>query len=214
VSTYVLIPGAGGDSYYWHLVEPLLRERGHEVVAVDLPSGDDSAGLHEYAEAVLEAVGDRADLVVVAQSLGALAAPLVCPRADVRMLILVAPMLGAPGETGAECWAQHEGASEIDVKTTLLHDVPEEVVADLFARGEPAQSTAPFGKAWPLEAWPDVPTRVLAGRNDRLFPFEPMRRLARERVGVEADAIDTGHVPALAKPAELAQRLDAYAKQE
>jgi pimeloyl-ACP methyl ester carboxylesterase len=212
VSTFVLIPGAGGDSYYWHLVAPLLEQHGHEVIAPDLPTGDDSAGLREYADAVLEAIGDRSELVVVAQSIGALAAPLVCERADVRLMILVAPMIGAPGETGAECWAKHEGASEIDVKTTLLHDVPEEVIADLFERGEPRQSNTPFGEPWPLDAWPDVPTRVLAAGNDRLFPLEPMRRLARQRIGVEADVIDTGHTPALAQPKELARRLEAYAR--
>jgi pimeloyl-ACP methyl ester carboxylesterase len=212
VSTFVLVPGAGGDSYYWHLVVPLLEAHGHEVIAPDIPAGDDSAGLREYADAVLEAVGDRGDLVVVAQSIGALAAPLVCERAEVAMLILVAPMIGAPGETGAECWSRHEGASEIDVKTTLLHDVPDDVIADLFARGEPRQSMTPFGEPWPLDAWPDVPTRVLAGRNDRLFPFETTRRLARERLGVEADAIDTGHTPALSQPEELARRLEAYAE--
>jgi pimeloyl-ACP methyl ester carboxylesterase len=210
--TFVLIPGAGGDSYYWHLVVPLLERDGHEVIAPDLPTGDDSAGLREYADAVVEAIEDRGDLIVVAQSIGALAAPLVCESADVRLLVLVAPMIGAPGETGAECWAAHEGASEIDVKTTLLHDVPDDVVADLFARGEPRQSNTPFGEPWPLDAWPQVPTRVLAARNDRLFPFEPMRRLARERIGVEADAIDTGHTPALAQPEELAKRLGAYAE--
>jgi pimeloyl-ACP methyl ester carboxylesterase len=211
VSTYVLIPGAGGDSYYWHLVVPLLEAGGHEVIAPDIPTGDDSAGLREYADAVLEAIGDRGELVVVAQSIGALAAPLLCERADVRLLILVAPMIGAPGETGAEVWSKHEGASEIDVKTTLLHDVPDDVIADLFARGEPRQSTTPFAETWPLDAWPDVPTRVLAARNDRLFPFEATRRLARERLGVEADAIDTGHTPALAQPEELAERLQACA---
>ena len=212
MTTYVLIPGAGGEAWYWHLVVPLLEKGGHEVVAVDLPTGDDSAGLREYADAVLEAIGDRDDLVLAAQSLGALAAPLVCERADVRLLILVAPMIGAPGETGGECWSQHEGATEIDVKTTLLHDVPDDVIADLFARGEPRQSMTPFGEPWPLDARPDVPTRVLAGRNDRLFPFETTRRLARERLGVEADAIDTGHTPALSQPEELARRLEAYAE--
>jgi pimeloyl-ACP methyl ester carboxylesterase len=211
VSTFVLIPGAGGDSYYWHLVAPLLEQHGHEVITPDLPTGDDSAGLREYADAVLETIGDRAGLVVVAQSIGALAAPLLCERADVRLLILVAPMIGAPGETGAECWSKHEGASEIDVKTTLLHDVPDDVIADLFARGEPRQSNTPFAETWPLDAWPDVPTRVLAGRNDRLFPFEATQRLARERIGVEADAIETGHTPAFAQPEELARRLEAYA---
>ena len=211
MSTFVLIPGAGGDSFYWHWVAPLLDQHGHEVIAPDLPTGDDSAGLREYADAVLEAIGDRGDLILVAQSLGAFAAPLVCEQADVRLLILVAPMIPAPGETGMEWWSKHVEVSDIDVKDTLLHDVPDEVLAEVFERGEPRQSNAPFGEPWPLDAWPDVPTRVLAGRHDRLIPFETTRRLARERVGVEADAIDTGHAPAFARPQELAQRLEAYA---
>jgi pimeloyl-ACP methyl ester carboxylesterase len=210
VSAYVLVPGAGGDSFYWHWVAPLLERRGHEVVAADLPTGDDSAGLSEYADAVVDAIGERSEVILVAQSLGAFAAPLASERADVRLLILVAPMIPAPGETGGEWWAAHVEVSEIDVRETLLHDVPDETLGEVLARGEPRQSVTPFGEPWPLDAWPDVPTRVLACRNDRLIPFETTRRLARERVGVEADAFPSGHAPAFARPEELAQRLDAY----
>ena len=63
----------------WHLVEAELRARGHDTVAVDLPCDDDSAGLSEYTDAVVTAIGDRTDLVVVGQSLGGFTAPLVCP---------------------------------------------------------------------------------------------------------------------------------------
>jgi len=42
------------------------------VVAPDLPSEDDSAGLAEYADAVVDVIGDHGDLVVVAQSVGGL----------------------------------------------------------------------------------------------------------------------------------------------
>jgi pimeloyl-ACP methyl ester carboxylesterase len=80
MATYVLIHGAGDVGWYWHLVEAELRERGHNVVAPDLPCEDDSAGLSQYAETVIDAIGDRMDLVVVAQSLGAFTAPLVCDR--------------------------------------------------------------------------------------------------------------------------------------
>jgi hypothetical protein len=38
-----------------------------------------------------------------------------------------------------------------------------------------------------------------------------MRRLARDRLGLDADVIDSGHMPALSRPEELADRLDAYA---
>src|SRR2546421_12853606 len=75
MSTFVLIHGAGDVGWYWHLVAAELRTRGHDVVAPDLPSEDDSAGLDEYADAVVEAVGDRRDLVVVGQSFGGVPAP-------------------------------------------------------------------------------------------------------------------------------------------
>jgi pimeloyl-ACP methyl ester carboxylesterase len=61
-----------------------------------------------------------------------------------------------------------------------------------------------------LEQRPNVPTRVLAGRHDRLFPLEFMRRLALERLNIVADVIDTGHLPALSRPDELVRRLESY----
>jgi pimeloyl-ACP methyl ester carboxylesterase len=44
MATYVLIHGGGGSAWEWHLVAAELRERGHDVVAVDLPIEDESAG--------------------------------------------------------------------------------------------------------------------------------------------------------------------------
>ena len=63
---------------------------------------------------------------------------------------------------------------------------------------------------WPLAAWPDVPTRILLCRDDRLFPPEFMRRVARERLGITPDEIAGGHCVALSRPNELADRLEAY----
>lgn len=224
-ATYVLLPGAGGDSWYWHLVAPRLRAEGHEVLTPDLPAGDDAAGLGAYADTVVDAIGDRAGVIVVAQSMAAFTAPMVCDRVDVRMLILVAPMIPAPGESPGAWWSntgqttaqrqqeQAEGRdpdAEFDVITTFMHDVPSQVVAEAFARGEPRQSDTPFAEPWPLDAWPNVPTTVIAGRHDRLFPLVFMRRLAHERLGIAADVIDTGHLPALSRPDELAHRLETY----
>src|ERR671932_2603625 len=90
--TYILIPGAGGVAWYWHLLEAELRERGHEAVAVDLPAADDSAGLSEYADAVVGASGDRTDLVLVAQSFGGFTAPLVCEQVPVDLLVMLNAM--------------------------------------------------------------------------------------------------------------------------
>jgi pimeloyl-ACP methyl ester carboxylesterase len=68
----------------------------------------------------------------------------------------------------------------------------------------------PLDEPWPLASWPDTPTRVLAGRHDRMFPLDFQRRVARARLGIEAEAIDGGHMVALSNPAALADRLEAY----
>jgi pimeloyl-ACP methyl ester carboxylesterase len=90
MTTYVLLHGAADSAWYWHLLEAELRTRGHDVVAPDLPSDDDGAGLPEYADTVIDAIGDRTDLVVVAQSFGGFTAPLVCERVPVDLLVLLA----------------------------------------------------------------------------------------------------------------------------
>ncbi|HKH07247.1 MAG TPA: alpha/beta fold hydrolase, partial [Acidimicrobiales bacterium] len=141
----MLIPGAGSDGWYWHLVVPELVARGHAAIPVDLPSGDDAAGLAEYADAVEDAIGpgEHDDLVLVAQSMGAFTAPLVCDRRPVSLMVLVAAMVPAPGESPGEWWAntgfedarRAAGAAEgwdptdWDPATLFLHDVPPEVAA-------------------------------------------------------------------------------------
>src|SRR3984957_6508466 len=144
MATYVLIHGAGSDSWYWHLVQPELEARGHEVVAPDLPCDDDTAGLSEYVDVVLDSIGDRTDLVVVAQSMAGFTAPLLCDRVPVDMIILVAAMVPSSGGSPGDWWAhtgraqakremdEREGRrtdGDFDPLVTFLHDVPPEVVA-------------------------------------------------------------------------------------
>ena len=172
----------------------------------------------------MEAVGDRRDLVVVAQSLGGFTAPLVCSRVPVELLILVAAMVPRPGESPSEWFAntgwadarrEHAERSgriasdDIDLMEDLFHDVPRDVVAEALARGEPAQSETPFLEPWPLEAWPEVPTRVVLCRDDRFFPAPFMRRVVRERLGIAAEEIASGHLPALSHPHELVELLES-----
>jgi|SRR6185436_1761993 len=225
MATYVLIPGAGGDAWYWHRVVPELATRGHEVVAVTLPAGDENAGWSDYGDAIVSAIGDRTDIVLVAQSLGGFSAPMVCERLRVELLVMLNAMIPLPGETGNEWWnntgqgaAQREFLASIELSpedaedpaVLYFHDVSPEIVAEAFRRGEPQQSMTPMEQPWPLRAWPEVPTRVLVGRDDRLFPAAFQRRIARERLGIVADEIDGGHLVALSRPHELAEQLERY----
>ncbi len=215
MATFALIHGAGDVGWYWHLVEAELGERGHDVVAPDLPCDDDSAGLSEYADTVIEAIGERTDLVVVGQSFGGFTAPLVGERVPVKLLVLVAPMIPASGEAPADYWTHTRYDEEVrehydDEVALFYQDVPPELVSEALKRGR-RQSETRLGEPSPLKAWPDVPTRVVLCRNDRLFPAHFLRRVARERLAITPDEIDSGHTPALSHPKELADCLEAYA---
>ena len=97
MATFMLIHGGGDVGWYWHQVEAELLRRGHDSVAPDLPCDDKSAGLSEYADAVVAAVGDRRHLVVVGHSYGGFIAPLVADRVPVDLLVLVAGMIPFAG---------------------------------------------------------------------------------------------------------------------
>lgn len=227
MSTYALIPGAASDPWYWHLLEAELRDRGHDVVAVDLPCDDDAAGLPDYADAAVTAIGDRTadtargDLVVVAHSFGGFTAPLVCERVPVDHLVLLTAMIPAPGESPGEWWANtghaqarreqddRDGRSPDDDIALFLHDVAPDVAAEAMRHGKD-QSATPMAAAWPLDAWPAVPTTFLLCRDDRFFPAAFMRRVVRERLGITPDEMPGSHHPMLSRPAELADRLAGY----
>ena len=217
MGTYVLIHGSGDSAFYWHLLDPELRERSHEVVAMDLPCDDESAGLTQYTDAVVKVIGDRTELILVAQSFGAFTAPLVCARVPVELMVLVAGMVPLPGEKGEE-WSANTGfeaaAREQDVDyssdiAVFYHDVAPALAAEAMSRGR-HQAETPGLEPWPLDAWPDVPTRYLLCRDDRFFPAEWMRGVVRERLGITPDEIAGGHCPALSRPKDLAERLEAY----
>jgi pimeloyl-ACP methyl ester carboxylesterase len=224
MATFVLIHGAADTAWYWHLLEPELRERGHDVVTMDLPCDDDSAGFAEYADTVVDAIGDRRDLVLVAQSFGGFTAPLVCERVPVDLMVLVAAMIPSPGEAAGDYWTntgwqpaslehveQPNGFGKEDAETiaAFMQDVPLDLAAEALKRVRD-QSATPDEKPWPLDEWPDVPTRFLLCRDDRFFPPDWMRKVVKERLRMTPDEIDGSHAIALSRPKELAVRLDAY----
>ena len=211
--TYVLVPGAGGRAWYWHLVVARLKAHGREALAVELPADDDTRGLPDYAQAVLDAARGARDVVVVAASLGAFTAPVVADPLEAVAVVLVNPMIPRPGERPSEWWVNTgavEARTENDVRRGypasldpaihLFHDVPPQVLATATPRGE--QSPRPFRDAGTCSSGPAAPT-VIAGRADRFFPLPFQQRLARERLGREPVVVPGGHLVALSRPDEL-----------
>jgi hypothetical protein len=46
--------------------------------------------------------------------------------------------------------------------------------------------------------------------NDRFFPLEFRRRVARDRLGIDVEAVPGGHLAGLAHPAELTDQLTRH----
>jgi hypothetical protein len=224
MATFALIHGAGDVGWYWHLVEAELRRRGHGVVAPNLPCDDSAARLDDYADTVVDAIGRRRNLVVVAQSYGGFTAPLVTDRVPVDVLVLVAGMVPAPGESPAEWWtntghgdavrvqAQRDGGQtgSDDPFVAFYHDVPR-ALAEEAMRRERSESDVAYNSPWPLAAWPPVPTKFVVCTEDRFFPAAFLRQVAAERLGIVSDEIAAGHCVALSRPEELGRLLDSYA---
>jgi len=158
-------------------------------------------------------------VVLVAQSLGGFTAPLVCERTRVEALVFVNAMIPMPGETASE-WGDNTGSGkaraaaarrggyplEFGAQTYFLHDFSPRLAkeAELHER---EQSDRALEEPCAFNAWPKVPIQVIAGRDDRLFPFEFQRRVARERLGLEIEGIRGGHLVALSNPHQLATLL-------
>jgi pimeloyl-ACP methyl ester carboxylesterase len=140
----------------------------------------------------------------------------------VRKVVFVNAMIPKPSETAGAWWgatgaveAREQAATsggytnEFDMQTYFLHDVPKDVL-----RAGPEQpreeAETVFREPCRFERWPDIPIHVLAGKNDRFFPIEFQRRVARERLGKEVDEIAGGHLAALSNAEGLTERLIAY----
>jgi pimeloyl-ACP methyl ester carboxylesterase len=221
MSTFVLIHGGGDVGWYWHLVEAELRARGHDVLAPDLPGDDESKTLADYADAVVEAVGDKQNLVVVGHSFGAFTAALVADRLPVEVLVLLAGMIPSPDEwwanTGCQSAVEEQAKRDggltgnADPYVSFYHDVPRELAKEAMGKERAHPSTPASAAPWPLAAWPNVPTRFVLCSEDRFFPPDFFRRLVPERLGIVPDEIAGGHCVALSRPKQVADLLVGYA---
>jgi pimeloyl-ACP methyl ester carboxylesterase len=224
MATFVLIHGAGDAGWYWHLAEAELRSRGHRTLAPDLPCDVPAASLDDYVRAATGAAAGRRDLVVVSQSYGAFTATVAAARLRARQLVLLAGMIPAPGETPGQWWdntGYREAAEEQarldggttgndDPLITYYNGVPRALAEEALRRGGRGESSAVWNTPWPLDAWPDVPTRFILCQDDHFFPAVFMRRLARQRLDAVADEIPGCHCAALSHPAELSDLLVSY----
>ena len=227
MADFLLIHGACLGGWTWTDVVDRLLAAGHGAVAPDLPCDDLGAGLGEYADVAAAALGDPAgEVVVVGHSLGALVAPLVATRVRTRRLVMLAGIVGAPGRSLADLAVEDAdrdlplGDDEIDLddagrfrfsasgaRRALFHDcTPSQADAGIdrlrFQRSMWTQ-VADFAD------WPDAEIVSVTCTEDRIVNPAWSDRVARERLGVQPVHLAGGHMPSIARPAELCAVLTA-----
>jgi pimeloyl-ACP methyl ester carboxylesterase len=122
--------------------------------------------LDDYAGTVIDAASGQQDLVIVGQSYGACTATLVAAQLPVRMFVLLAGMIPAPGESPGEWWANTGYRPAVEQQARLDggktgHDnplisfyngVPRPLAAEALRRGGRGESPVVWNTPWPLDA--------------------------------------------------------------
>jgi pimeloyl-ACP methyl ester carboxylesterase len=227
VTIFGLVHGAWHGAWCWDLVVGELRERGHDAIAVDLPTQDPQAGAQAYADVVIDALSDYDEVVLVGHSLGGLTVPVVAQHRPVRHMVLVAPLLPTPGSSfddqhavesdilmpglGAGQTENVDGSSQWQPQAAIAAMYPDAIpaVAEWAAAQLRPQHWRVCREVTPLTSWPAGGVRVIACAHDAVVNPDWVRRTAKVRFGAEAAVIAGDHSPFLARPTELVDLLVA-----
>jgi pimeloyl-ACP methyl ester carboxylesterase len=224
VSIFALVHGGWHGAWCWDRLTPLLRERGHEVVAPDLPSERTELGLEDYADAIEAELGDAEDVFLVPHSLGGLVGPVVARRRPLKGLVYLCALVPEPGLSFGEQISTSDhpiltisGGRELDEQGRSHWPDPDATARIMYSDLEPADARWAFERLRPQaqrsqgEPSPEPPAALrvesIVGTEDRMVSPDWSRRVARERLGVEPIEIPTGHFPMITHPELLADEL-------
>ncbi len=107
MSTYLFVHGAWMGKFAWNDIIPRLEAQGHDTISFDLPAhGADqtpaaSVSLDSYRDAVLDALGDRTDVVLVGHSMAGVVIATVAEArpSQIKSLVFVCAYLPRNGES-------------------------------------------------------------------------------------------------------------------
>lgn len=232
MTTFALVHGAWHGAWCWDLLTPLLRQEGHDVVAMDLPCDDPAAGFDTYADVVCAALGEcDEDVILVGHSMGANTIPLVADRRPVRHMVYLCAMVPAIGRTLGDqllhddmmCPGWDAALSEPDeqLRTTwvdpestrelLYADCDESTQSAAVARLRP-QAYCSLGSPLPLAEFPAVSCTSVICSDDRMLNPDWSKRVARNRLDAEFIELPGSHSPFLSRPSALADVLVCVAE--
>jgi pimeloyl-ACP methyl ester carboxylesterase len=220
---FVLVHGSTQSPAGWIRLAAALGTRGHDVTAIDLPSGRPEWTVVDYAREAAAQAGEPAGRRVVVGHSGAgvlLPAIVDATRASAAVwLAAYVPDLHG-GRSMAEDitanrdaifhadWLGVDPTSDPDLATRFLfHDCDEPTrrsalgTLRLFNPGPPVYQHTPS----PLP--PGIACSFIVPTDDRTLRPDWMRQAARERLGIQAVEVSAGHCPHVSQPEAVADIL-------
>jgi pimeloyl-ACP methyl ester carboxylesterase len=215
-------------AWCWELLAPLLEDRGHRGVTMDLPCDDGLAACDDYADVACDSLSGCGDeVMLVGHSLGGMTIPLVAARRPVRHLVYLCavlpgvgsslmepvaddpamldpgyvPALSEPDERTRQVWADVELA-----RRHLFADCAD-TTADAAVQRLRPQAQYPMLLPFPLTEMPRVSSTYIVCTEDRMVPCEWSKRVAPSRIGADLVDLPGSHSPSLSRPKALAEVL-------
>jgi pimeloyl-ACP methyl ester carboxylesterase len=227
VATFGLVHGSWHGAWCWEFLTPLLREAGHDVVAVDLPREDSSASFETYADIVCDALKECGDdMVLVGHSMAGTTVSLVAARRQVRHLVYLCAVIPDIGRSIFDQIrdepvlnpAYVKGLSEPDsqnrtrwVDLKLAREVLfadcDETLSETATNRLGLQARYPYSLRFPLAEFPSVPCTYIVCSDDQLVSPDWSKQVARDRLGADITELPGSHSPFLSRPSALADVL-------
>ncbi len=225
MSIFCLVNGSTQNPLCWGLLVPELEKHGHETITPSLPVDEPAASGTRYAEVIAQALQDASDdVILVGHSASGMFIPLVPRLRPIRHLVYLASLIPGPGasigdqlttnpdmlnpEWIAACKSDKNPFSSDEVAIEFLfHDCKPEAISLGLETRMMMYAAEAMMEIFPLKALHETPSSYIVCSDDRTISPDWSRRVARERLGVEAIELPGGHCPYLSRPGQLAEVL-------
>ena len=222
---FALVHGAYHGAWCWERLRAELGRDGHTTSAADLPCEDHDAGAERYADAVISAIPNSMDgLVLVGHSLAGLTIPVVAERTKPKLTVYLCALLPEPGksfdaqqvdfatefEPSATAISHPDGSASWPVGGAIelfYHDCDPAAASDA-AQHLRRQHWRVTQEITPLREWPANPSAYILCDDDRAVSPAYSRRASRKLLGIDPVEMPGGHSPFLSRPRLLADVLE------
>lgn len=234
MAAFLLIHGSWHGAWCWERLVPLLRDRGHSAVAVDLPAhGDDHTPLARvtlgsYARRVREtAARCETPPIVVGHSMGGMAITQAAteePRAFAALVYLCA-FVPLPGESLFRLGRSDAGSvvgRHARVRPKGIRLDPQDARLAFYGDCAPADADAALARLRPdpwlpaLQRYTErepiaLPRGYIACEADRAVSIAHQRFMAERTPMDRISTLSSDHSPFYSQPDTLADHLDGMA---